>query len=139
MPAVFKVDWEEFDRWMRQAKHTLGLVDADLEMGGYDWACFKSQQACELALKALLRSLGRPAFGHNILSFYGEAAEMCGGSKELEECVIYLDKLYIPLRYPDAFPEGSPSEHFTEGDARRAKECSRRVLEWVEGCVRGLR
>ncbi len=131
----FEIDSDEFERWMKQAKHTLRLVEVDLKVGGYDWACFKSQQACEFALKALLRALGRQAFGHNVLSFYREASEICGGSEEIEDCVSYLDKLYITPRYPDAFPEGFPAEHFTKRDALKAKECSEKVIKWVELCL----
>lgn len=132
------MDEEEFARWMNQAKHTFRLIDVDMEAGGYDWACFKAQQACEFALKALLRALGREAFGHNILAFYREAIGICEEGEALEACVSYLDKLYIPPRYPDAFPEGFPAERFTRSDAERARECARRVIEWIESCaVRG--
>ncbi len=135
IPLKSRIDSDEFDRWMKQAKHTLRLVQADLEVEGYDWACFKSQQACEFALKALLRGLGRQAFGHNILLFYRQVSEICGGNEEIEDCVSYLDKLYIPPRYPDAFPEGSPANHFTKRDALRAKECAEKIIDWVERCL----
>jgi len=47
---------------MKQAEHTLRSIEADLGFGSYSWACFKAQQAAELAIKAMLRAMGRPAF-----------------------------------------------------------------------------
>ncbi len=81
-----------------------------------------------------MRGLGRQVFGHNILSFYRQVSEICGGKEKIEDCVSYSDKLNIPPRYPDAFPKGSPAEHFTEKDALKAKECSKKIVEWVERC-----
>ena len=41
------LDVREYERWMSQARKTLELVDADIEYGGYSWACFKAQQAAD--------------------------------------------------------------------------------------------
>ena len=129
------VDCDEYARWMRQAVHTLSSISADMGYGSYDWACFKAQQAAKLALKALLRAVGRPAFGHNLVQLYRDAQELCGrSSDELTLCVGYLDKLYVPPRYPDAFPEGSPFERFTRQEAEMALRCAEAVVNWVSGC-----
>ena len=129
------LDCEEYHRWMRQAVYTLNAIRADVEYGAYSWACFKAQQAAELALKALLKALGKPAFGHNLVQFFKELAEYCGGAdSELALCIGYLDKLYIPPRYPDAFVEGAPYERFTPQEAEMAAKCAERVVRWVEGC-----
>ena len=34
--------------------------------GIYNWACFKSQQSAEAAIKGLLHGLGLDAYGHSI-------------------------------------------------------------------------
>ena len=49
------MDCSEACKWLRQAVHTLEAVDADLEASNLDLACFKAQQAAELALKAVIR------------------------------------------------------------------------------------
>jgi HEPN domain-containing protein len=59
-------DVEEYKRWIGQAERTFELIDADIEYGGYSWACFRAQQAAEFAVKALLYLFGIPAFGHEI-------------------------------------------------------------------------
>ncbi len=132
-------DFSEYDRWMKQAFYTLSLIDSDISSGGYSWACFKAQQAAEYALKALLRGLGRPAFGHSVRKFMEELVEVCGEvPSDVIECAIMLDKMYIPTRYPDAFPEGSPYEYYTKNDAESAKRCAEKIIEWVRDCVRKI-
>lgn len=130
-------DLAEFGRWLGQAKHTYSLIERDIEAGGYDWACFKAQQAAELALKAVLKAVGRGGFGHNLVALYNEVAGVCPDNGEYEACVFFLDKLYIPHRYPDAFTEGEPWEHFSEREAREAMVCAQKILGWVEGCMGG--
>ena len=134
------VDWSEYERWIRQAKYTLRLIDADLEYGGYSWACFKAQQAAEYALKAILRCIGRPAFGHDLRSLCLEAREVCGDvPRDVWRCILLLDKMYIPTRYPDAFSSGAPFEHYDREEAEEAKSCAEKVIAWVEDCARRLR
>ncbi|MDK2373151.1 MAG: HEPN domain-containing protein [Candidatus Korarchaeota archaeon] len=126
-------DWEEYRRWIAQAEHTLRSIEADIRNGSFDWACFKAQQAAELALKALLRGAGREAFGHDLRKLHEEFKEICGSDFEGE--VLHLSKFYIPARYPDAFPGGSPYEFFSLRDAETALDMARRVLEGVKRCA----
>ena len=42
----------------------------------------------------------------------------------------FLDRLYIPTRYPDAWSEGSP-HYYTRGDAEKALACAEMILDWV--------
>jgi HEPN domain-containing protein len=133
------LDREEYARWLSQARHTLASGERDLAEGDYDWASFKAHQASEYALKGLLRGLGQPAFGHALLRLV-QALEGAGVEvpKEVEERAKGLDLHYIPARYPDAYPEGSPHEYYTEERAREALEAARKVLLWVEEVWGGL-
>ena len=135
------LDWAEYERWMSQARKTYELIDADIEYGGYSWACFKAQQAAEFALKALLRLYGEPGFGHDLPRLYERAKSLCPVEprEEVERCVYLLDKMYIPSRYPDAFTEGAPWEHYTRVEALEAKRCAATVIEWVESCARAVK
>ncbi|GGM98361.1 DNA-binding protein [Thermus composti] len=133
------LDREEFARWFSQARHTLASAARDLEGGDYDWASFKAHQGAEYALKGLLRGLGRPAFGHALLRLVQALREAgVGVPGEVEEAAKGLDLHYIPARYPDAYPEGSPHEYYTEGRAREALAAAQKVLAWVEEVWRGL-
>jgi Uncharacterized conserved protein related to C-terminal domain of eukaryotic chaperone, SACSIN len=60
------LDEEEYQRWMDSAKQTLDSAKVDLNSGFYNWACFKSQQSAELAVKAYLYGIGQPKAGHSI-------------------------------------------------------------------------
>lgn len=134
------LDEPEYRRWLEAAARTLESGRGDLDRGDYNWACFKAQQAAELAVKGLLHGLGRPAYGHSVARLLerlqGELGVELAG--ELLECGKLLDKLYIPTRYPDAWSEGPPHYYYTRRDAVEAIECARRIIEWVEGVWRRL-
>jgi len=53
-------------------------------------------------------------------------------NKELEKASRELDLHYIPSRYPDAFPSGTPTEHYDEDKGRQALEWAKKVLEFVK-------
>lgn len=129
------LDCDEYQRWMRQAEYTLRSTRADMDIGAYAWACFKAQQAAEYDLMALLRALGKPAFGHNLVALFNELAGLCpAAGGELRFCIGYLDKMYLTPRYPDALAEGVPYERYTEEEAAKALECAERVVGWVKSC-----
>jgi HEPN domain-containing protein len=126
-------DEEEFSRWMGQAEHTLTSAQRDAAEGDYSWACFKAQQAAEYAAKALLRGLGLPAFGHSVLGLVGEMEKQeLPIAEEVRQCARTLDRHYIPPRYPNAYPAGSPFEFYDRGTAEEAIACAQAVLKAVQ-------
>ena len=126
-------DGEEFSRWMKQAEHTLNSAQGDAARGDYGWACFKAQQAAEYATKALLRGLGLPAFGHSVLGLVGEIENQgLPITEDIRQCARTLDRHYIPPRYPDAYPVGSPFEFYDRETAEKATACTQEVLEVVQ-------
>lgn len=134
------LDEKEYSRWMNFAKKTLQSAIGDLERGDYNWACFKAQQAAETAVKALLHGLGLPTYGHSISKLL-----MLIVSKKIDvpENIMYyaktLDKYYIPTRYPNAWPEGSPHEYYTEQDASNAIRYAENIIMWVENLWKYLK
>jgi HEPN domain-containing protein len=52
---------------------------------------------------------------------------------DLPEAAKELDLHYIPARYPDAYPEGSPHLYYTAKRASEALEVAEAILAWVEG------
>ena len=126
-------DDDEFLRWMRQAEHTLTSAQRDAVEGDYSWACFKAQQAAEYAAKALLRGLGLPAFGHSVLGLVGEMeGQGLAVTDEVRQSARTLDRHYIPPRYPNAYPAGSPFEYYDQETADEAIACAEAVLEVVQ-------
>jgi HEPN domain-containing protein len=134
------LDEAEYGRWLETALKTLDSARGDSERGDYNWACFKAQQAAELAIKGLFYSIGRPVLGHSVAKLLEKARYELGAGlpKALLDCGKLLDKLYIPTRYPDVWSEGSPHYYYTERDAEEAIECARRIIGWVEEVWREL-
>lgn len=133
------LDRGEFERWFRTARRNLESARGDMERGDYNWACFKSHQAAELALKALLHGLGLPAYGHSLTRLLNEVADRkMSVPGDLWNDARELDRYYVPTRYPNAWPEGSPFEYYTGADAEKAIYSSERILLWVEDSWRSL-
>ena len=130
LPKLF--DQDEFNRWFNQAEHTLRSATSDMDREDYDWSCFKSQQAAEYAVKALLRGLGKEAIGHSVLKLTAELGETgCRIGEELKGRARSIDKHYIPPRYPNAYAEGSPFEFYDRKTAEEAIDNASEILEFI--------
>ncbi|MEX2540217.1 MAG: HEPN domain-containing protein [Trueperaceae bacterium] len=130
-------DDAEYRRWLSQANHTRDSAGRDAASGDYSWSCFKSQQAGEYALQALLRGLGQPAHGHALRRLLSELMTL---SIEVPEAVMEagqaLDRHIVPTtRYADAFPEGSPHEYYNLGAAEEALGAADKVIDWVQSAA----
>lgn len=129
-------DAEEYGRWLAQARHTQASALRDLAAGDHAWSCFKSQQAGEYGLKALLRGVGRPAHGHSLVRLIRELQEAgLETPRGVMEAAQTLDRHYVPTRYPDAYPEGSPHEYYNEKVAREAASEADKVIAWVQSAA----
>jgi len=134
------LDESEYSRWISSAKRTLESAFGDLRRGDYNWACFKAQQAAEMAVKALLHGLGLPAYGHSIskllINLRSKGLQV---SNDIINLAKSLDKYYIPTRYPNAWVEGTPYDYYTVEDAESAIRYAKSIIEWVEEVWRYLR
>jgi HEPN domain-containing protein len=131
------VDRAEFSRWLTMARRTLESARRDMEGGDFNWACFKAHQAAEFAIKGLLYGIGRPARGHSVSKLLDAARTLLSVPEALVELGKFLDKLYIPTRYVDAWSEGAPFEYFTRSDAEAALAAAEKIISFVEGIWRG--
>lgn len=130
--------FEEARRWFLQALRDLRAAEESLRTESYEWSSFQSQQAAEKAVKALGYALGRIGWGHSVTELLEglravlpEASSYMNDSRE-------LDRHYIPSRYPNAFESGYPALYYDLEVARRAVECARRIIGWVEGGLKLL-
>ncbi len=57
----------------------------------------------------------------------------------MEEGARALDAHYIPAWYPDAYPEGSPHEYYTQARAAEALRAAEDILKWAEEAWHGFR
>lgn len=130
------IDTPELERWLSQARHTRESAERDAQFGDFAWSCFKSQQAGEYALKALLRGLGQPAHGHALRRLLSDlsAIELEVPQVVVEKAQI-LDRHYVPTRYADAFPEGSPHEYYNRAAAEEALDAADKIIRWVQSAT----
>ena len=124
--------------WMDQAQGDLAHARHDLEGGFYDWACFSAQQAAEKAVKAVFQKLGAEAWGHSVADLLEELNRSQTVPDELKDMALELDKAYIPTRYPNAHPSGSPRRRYTQTEAERMVAYAEQVIQFCEGLLSAL-
>ncbi len=100
-----------------------------LEAGRHEWACFAAHQSAEKALKALHLFLGQEVWGHLAARLLRELP--FSAPTEFVDMARALDAFYIPTRYPDAFPEGAPAEHYGPKQSQEALKHAQAILEFV--------
>ncbi|MCS7154034.1 MAG: HEPN domain-containing protein [Bacteroidia bacterium] len=118
------------DDWLSQAEHNLNHARHSLEMGDYAWACFAAHQAAEAALKGAHLRRGTIAWGHATTWLL---TQLCSEpNPELLDCARYLDRQYIPSRYPDAHPAGPAAANYTQKEAVEAVRCAEAILHFCK-------
>ncbi|MBI5955595.1 MAG: HEPN domain-containing protein [Chloroflexi bacterium] len=116
--------------WMDQAEGDLEHAQSDMERGFYNWACFSSQQSAEKAAKAVFQKMGAEAWGHSVADLLKELSKRHPLPEELMNGALELDKAYIPTRYPNAHPSGSPRGRYTKEEARRLIAHAEKIVKF---------
>jgi HEPN domain-containing protein len=123
-------------RWLAQAKNDLAFAGIGIREGFFAQACFLAQQAAEKALKAVLYSGGaRVVIGHSSRKLVQEIAPVFSDVERFKSHAALLDQYYIPTRYPNGIPEGSPFETYTGEQAAQAVSYTSEIIEWVSTIV----
>ena len=118
-----------------QAMWDLEHARASIELGHFEWSCFAAQQAAEKAAKAVFEDMGAVARGHSAADLLLELSQHHAVANELMEGAYELDKAYIPARYPNAHPSGSPRQRFTNKEAARLVEHAQRIVDFCAGLL----
>ncbi len=121
--------------WLDQAEGDLKHAQSDMNGSFYDWACFSSQQAAEKAVKAVFQRIGAEAWGHSVSDLLQELSKRYEVPVELMNGALELDKAYIPTRYPNAHPSGSPRLRYIEEEARRLIGHAERIIGFCKGLL----
>jgi HEPN domain-containing protein len=143
---------ERSQDWIDEAEGDLEHAVSDVEGGFYNWACFSAQQSAEKAVKAVFQKMGAEAWGHSVADLLKELSRtqkipptpllQRGGtyqvSDELLDEALELDKAYIPTRYPNAHPSGSPRTRYTKREAERLIEYAERIFKFCSGLLSSL-
>ncbi|MEX2720447.1 MAG: HEPN domain-containing protein [Candidatus Wukongarchaeota archaeon] len=117
--------------WFKEAEDELESSKILLEHSQYHHACFHAQQAGEKAIKATLRKFHIAKYGHSILELLEELKKHVILPQKIKEAAKILDQYYIPSRYPNAFSSGSPSNYYTESQAKDAFRLAKEVVEFA--------
>jgi len=96
--------------WLAQAERDIEQAKASQRDGRHEWACFAAHQAAEKAVKALHLSLKQEAWGHVVARLLKDLPIQVPDN--LVEKAKVLDGFYLPTRYANSHPEGSPFEHY---------------------------
>jgi HEPN domain-containing protein len=127
---------KRFTDWLAQAEQDVEHARKSLTMEDYNWSCFASQQGAEKALKALYDFWGGEGWGHVIVKLLKELPpEKTSVNQDLLEKAVYLDKLYIPTRYPNGFESGAPKEYYTATEAKEAIRYAQDILSFVKAHI----
>lgn len=121
-------------RWIEAAESDLSAAESLLESNHFHVAAFQAQQAAEKGLKGLLRLLGHIAWGHNCLDLLTQIDALVSDQtvpSAVVDAAQRLDGHYIPARYPDVFPTGTPADHYNKADAEQAVGDARQTLTFV--------
>ena len=121
--------------WIDQAEGDLMHAKHDAEIGYYDWACFSAQQAAEEAVKGVFQKMGQEAWGHSAADLLSSLPEDFRPTGELLDQALELDKAYIPTRYPNAHPSGSPRTRYTKKEAERLVEYATQILHYCKSLL----
>lgn len=126
-------DEVEFERWFRQAEQTLRSAEHDANGGFWNWACFKAEQAAQFAVKGLLRALGEPALGHSLTRLVGDLIKIgITVPENIQKAGQLLEREYIPTRYADTYPSGSPYEFYDQERAKETLNACRLIIDFVQ-------
>lgn len=77
--------------------------------------------------------IGESPFGHSVRELLARYAE--AKHENLEELLLHaseLDRHYVPARYPNAIPSGTPHESYDEIVSRRTLDHAAKIIQYVE-------
>jgi HEPN domain-containing protein len=126
-----KVPEQESLRWFLQAEDDFRFVEWVKKEGiFFDKGCFIAQQSGEKALKACLYAAGeRRVIGHSLFELVDRLSRMEADFQAIVDEARRLDRFYIPTRYPNGLPGGSPFQIFTANDLADAFRDLRRIVD----------
>src|SRR3989338_3214611 len=125
---------EEFERWVKQARHELEAARKDIENRFFADACYSAEQAAQKALKGYLYLKGaRSVWKHSVKELLDECTKFDPAFAAHADAGRVLDQYYIPTRYPDALaPPAVPFESYTETQAKESIVLAMQIVETGE-------
>jgi HEPN domain-containing protein len=130
----------EANRWLLTAKEDLQAATALKDANMFAHACFMAQQSGEKALKALWFGIDNDPWGHSIqkLVMQFPQPDLITNLETWIANAAFLDKFYIPTRYPNGLPDLTPGQTYVEQDAIGAIEKSKFFLDQISSILDDL-
>ncbi len=123
--------------WFQQAERDLEQAQDSFAAGRHEWACFAAQQAAEKAVKALHLFLKQEAWGHVVAQLIRELPATISIPADMIDKGRVLDNFYIPTRYPNGHPSGSPFEHYGPLQSKQALQYASEIIAFVRDQMAG--
>jgi HEPN domain-containing protein len=117
--------------WFKQAEKDLEQAIEPMRAGRHEWACFAAQQSAEKSVKALHLYLKQEAWGHVVAQLQSALPRENQVPDQLIEKGRVLDNFYVPTRYPNGHPSGSPFEHYGPIQSEQAVQYAGEIIEFV--------
>lgn len=127
---------DEALRWFKEGVWDLETAKILHNAERYNAAAYYSHQAAEKAVKALLYLVNEAPWGHSIRILLEKFAEK--KNLKVNELLPYareLDRHYVPSRYPNAHPAGTPHEAYDEITSQKAIEAAERLISFVKAFI----
>ncbi|MBI3375585.1 MAG: HEPN domain-containing protein [Betaproteobacteria bacterium] len=124
--------------WSRQAERELTVARKLQALGEHAPACFHAQQAAEFILKSALVAHDREFPRTHLIDVLLEAfpSGFRAPLARLRDQALFLNKLYLPTRYPGALGEQVPADAYTAADGSAAIRAAGRILRAAEGIIK---
>ncbi len=116
--------------WFKQAERDLEQARDSMNALRHEWACFACHQGAEKALKALHLYFNQEAWGHVIRTLIEELPHSINIPEGLIDKARVLDAYYIPTRYANGHPEGSPYEHYGKIQSEEAIKYAGEIIDF---------
>lgn len=121
-------------RWIDAGKNDRDVAKSLFADNHFYATAFFAQQSAEKSLKGLLRLHGHISWGHNCFDLIKQFEKLLPSpiNSSVISSAQRLDDHYIPSRYPDAFPSGTPADHYNDSVAKQALDDSMVILKFVD-------
>lgn len=97
----------------------------------------RGQQAAEKAIKALYERLGGEAWGHSLFNLLKGLKEKMDIPEEIMKAGKFLDRFYVPARYPNGWQAGIPADYYSEEDSKSAINSAEKILWFCKNILAG--
>jgi len=130
---------DEAFRWLDEALWDLDTAKILYREKRYNAAVFYAHQSAEKAAKALLYKYHESPWGHGVRDLLERFYNISNVNRE-EKILSYareLDIHYIPSRYPNAHPSGTPHEAYDEEIASNMILKAEKIIDYCRRFIEG--